>query len=1019
MEFFDGVTPLGAATADTSGNALFNARSLTPGLHTISAVQRGSGAAVAPGLQISVPAAPAARFAAPASYALGIQPAVMAAHGLIATAGQGTVSVLLPGSASAAVFPGIAQPTAIIVADFNGDGANDIAVANATGSVAIYLNNGSGSYSNTATYQSGGHPSGMAFADFNNDGVPDLAIANETEHTVAILPGRADGSFGGPIVVGTNIAPHGIVAADLNGDGFADLALTGFASNTLSVLLGDGTGNFRAASTITVDNGPSQILAGDFNEDGATDLAVLSEVSHTVDVLLNNGSGAFTGGASVSNATSFTAGHVTGSTHLDLLVQIGSELQVFAGAGDGTFQAAAAIAASGAAQLLAAGDFNGDGLTDIAAADLSGVLSVFPAVAASAHVETGTASGNITADGVIKPQVLTSQMERAHALVSSSVTLASSNTASYLSQSITLTATLTPSTATGTVTFYAGQSIVGIRSVSAGQASMTTDLLPTGTYPLTARYSGDANDNPGLSPAVSQTVAALPQNGLAANGSAAAGATPHGVVTADFNNDGIADIAVADNAGSAVMVFLGNGNGGFSAGTSIGANSQPFGIAAVDVNGDGNTDLVVTNANAAEVTVLLGNGTGSFSIFGTYSTGNNPQGIAAADFNGDGIADLVVSNVTDGTLTVLLGHGDGSFPTTSTITVGNSPTSVAVADFNVDGLADIVATNSGSATVTILLGNGNGTFQTGVTYSAGTQPYWVAATDLNGDGYPDLAVANNLSSGADVSILLNKSSAPGTFPTRTAFTAGISPHYIGTGDFNGDGIPDLLVINKGTTTSNGTYTILTGSGTGTFTSGGNLAVGNAPWAAAIADFNRDGRTDAAAASSGNNDVYFLLGVGLYPDMTVSSSHTGSFTEGDAADTYTLTVTNSGSVSTTAPVMVADTLPAGLTATAISGSGWTCTLSSLSCSRSDVLAAGTSYPAITLTVSVASNAPLSVTNSVAVSGGGEVNTSNDTGTDVTTIIQTTTLSLVSSQNPSTSGQQVSFTATISNSAGTGT
>jgi hypothetical protein len=84
------------------------------------------------------------------------------------------------------------------------------------------------------------------------------------------------------------------------------------------------------------------------------------------------------------------------------------------------------------------------------------------------------------------------------------------------------------------------------------------------------------------------------------------------------------------------------------------------------------------------------------------------------------------------------------------------------------------------------------------------------------------------------------------------------------------------------------------------------------------------------------------------------------------------------------VTVVDTLPAGLTATAISGTGWTCTLATLTCTRSDVLAPGASYPAITLTVSVASSASSTLTNSATVSGGGETNTANDTASDSTSV-----------------------------------
>jgi uncharacterized repeat protein (TIGR01451 family) len=124
-----------------------------------------------------------------------------------------------------------------------------------------------------------------------------------------------------------------------------------------------------------------------------------------------------------------------------------------------------------------------------------------------------------------------------------------------------------------------------------------------------------------------------------------------------------------------------------------------------------------------------------------------------------------------------------------------------------------------------------------------------------------------------------------------------------------------------------------------------------------------------------------------PDLTVSSTHSGSFKQGDAADTYILTVTNVGDTATSGTVTVTDTLPFGLTATAISGSGWACsTPPTLSCTRSDALALLTSYPPISLTVSVANFASPSVTNSVTVAGGGELNTANDTATDPTVVVQ---------------------------------
>jgi uncharacterized repeat protein (TIGR01451 family) len=122
------------------------------------------------------------------------------------------------------------------------------------------------------------------------------------------------------------------------------------------------------------------------------------------------------------------------------------------------------------------------------------------------------------------------------------------------------------------------------------------------------------------------------------------------------------------------------------------------------------------------------------------------------------------------------------------------------------------------------------------------------------------------------------------------------------------------------------------------------------------------------------------------DMTIIKGHSGNFTQGDVGDTYTLIATNAGSHATSGAVTVVDTLPAGLTATNMEGSGWNCTLATLTCTRSDVLAGSTSYPSMTLTVNVASNAAALLTNSATVSGGGQTNTGNDSASDPATVIQ---------------------------------
>jgi uncharacterized repeat protein (TIGR01451 family) len=116
-------------------------------------------------------------------------------------------------------------------------------------------------------------------------------------------------------------------------------------------------------------------------------------------------------------------------------------------------------------------------------------------------------------------------------------------------------------------------------------------------------------------------------------------------------------------------------------------------------------------------------------------------------------------------------------------------------------------------------------------------------------------------------------------------------------------------------------------------------------------------------------------------LAISKSHSGNFTQGQTGATYTIAIANAGTGATSGTVSVSDTLPSGLTAASIAGSGWSCTQPAGPCTRSDVLAVNASYPAITLTVNVANNAPSSVINTATVSGGGAPNSS---ASDPTTI-----------------------------------
>jgi uncharacterized repeat protein (TIGR01451 family) len=166
-------------------------------------------------------------------------------------------------------------------------------------------------------------------------------------------------------------------------------------------------------------------------------------------------------------------------------------------------------------------------------------------------------------------------------------------------------------------------------------------------------------------------------------------------------------------------------------------------------------------------------------------------------------------------------------------------------------------------------------------------------------------------------------------------------------------------------------------------------------------------------NSANNTAADVTSITQIADLTVAKSHTDNFKQGGSG-VYTITVSNVGSGSTVGNVTVTDTLPSGLTATGLSGSGWSCTFGALTCTQSTLLAAGQAYPTIALTVTVGSNAAAVVSNTVRVGGGGELNTTNNVYTDATTIAQVADLTVIKIHVGSfAQGSSGVYTITVSN------
>ncbi len=334
---------------------------------------------------------------------------------------------------------------------------------------------------------------------------------------------------------------------------------------------------------------------------------------------------------------------------------------------------------------------------------------------------------------------------------------------------------------------------------------------------------------------------------------------PYDVTAADLDGNGHPDFAFA--VGPTVGVMLGKGNGVF--GPRVDYPAQARAIWAADLNGDGKPDLVVVNETDA-MSVLLNDGTGAFALHVDYPAGPQPYAVAAADLNGDGKVDLAVANGGNASVSVRFNDGNGAFGPTVDYTAGAQPRSVTAADLDGDGHPDLIVANQGGDSVSVLLNQGDGTFAAPLDYAAGAKPHAVTAADLDGDGHPDLAVTHEKPN-LTVSVLLNQGGgilAPGVdYPMDTLPVTGgtIGGHgALAVVELNGDGKPDLAAMNTLSGFSTSAVTALINDGAGTFTSAGTYPTYGDSRALAAADVNGDGRPDLAVLQGGSATMELLF-----------------------------------------------------------------------------------------------------------------------------------------------------------------
>ncbi len=270
------------------------------------------------------------------------------------------------------------QPRSVFSADLDRDGDNGLAVANLSGHTAsVLLNNGDGTFAPKMDYSAGSVPTSVFIADLDGNGDNDLAVANISD-AVSVLLNTGDGTFAPEVSYGAGDGPWSVFSADLDGDGDSDLAVANFTSDNVSVLLNNGDGTFAPKVHYAAGDQPLSVFSADLDGDGDNDLAVANFTSDNVSVLLNNGNGRFAPSVDYQAAGlpySVVSGDLDGDGDNDLAVSnwdgFPGNVSVLLNNGDGTFAPKVDYAAGDQPTSVFIADLDGDGDKDLAVANLA------------------------------------------------------------------------------------------------------------------------------------------------------------------------------------------------------------------------------------------------------------------------------------------------------------------------------------------------------------------------------------------------------------------------------------------------------------------------------------------------------------------------------------------------------------------------------------------------------------------------------------------------------------------------
>ena len=670
--------------------------------------------------------------------------------------------------------------------------------------------------------------SALVSADFNRDGVLDLAASDLFGNAVDVLLGEGQGNFGQTVTYPTAPLPVALATADLNRDGNPDLVSVNYSDNLgVSVLWGNGDGTFAPKLDTATSSGVDYLAIGDLNGDGIPDLVTDGNVAPAtpdggngapvLQVLIGKGNGTFAEPVQYptnSALLSLALVDVNGDAQVDVVAvtwQVGA-VGVWLGNGDGTLGQEQDVSVGGNPNALAVADLNVDGRVDLVVSDadspqfyvlLGDGRGGF--TRSGTYATTGTVSlaiGDVNRDGV--PDVITTSDDPRTFLGDVSVYLGRGDgTFTVQGQNTVDVEPVAPN-----IGDFDGDGLLDVATASYTDGTLTLQFgNGSGTFEGTARYPrsncpytlalADLNLDGMVDLITGNSYGSIDVNfGPILDWSNPSAhydlnVNPAQVVVGDVDGDDQPDLVTHAYEGDTIVVLFGMGGGQFGNRVDIPCPGVRR-VKIADVDNDGLNDIVSVNQNpAADPDTLVAIVNLGYRTFGAPSLimSNDAADFALGDLNGDHLNDLVIGA---NSLQVALGKGAGSFAEPVEIDAGYDIEAVSLVDLNADGNLDIVADSYGSSWAKVYLGQGQGSFDSGQTYPGGGGRSLVV-NDINGDGRWDIVAATN---SATFSLLLGSGSGTFANPVSSGYAWVDWVDAMASGDINGDGWPDLVTVGS-------------------------------------------------------------------------------------------------------------------------------------------------------------------------------------------------------------------------------